>query len=68
LEGVGISIYHADGRPLARLRCLGEAGWEVRRPTATGWTHIGDVGGEAYEQLADAIHYVLTDSLGVLAS
>lgn len=46
-KGVGISINHADAAPLGRLPCLGEAGWEVRRPTAAGWTHIGDFGGGA---------------------
>ena len=68
VEGTGISIRRADGRSLARLRCLGEAGWEVRRPTATSWTHIGDFGGEAYEELGDAINYVLADPMGVLGS
>ena len=66
VEGNGISIYAADGRPVARLRFLGESGWEVRRPTATSWTHIGDFGGEAYEQLDDAVAYLLEDPAGVL--
>ena len=48
------------------MKCLGEAGWEVKRPTQTSWTYIGEFGGEAYEELDEAIDYIVDDPMGVL--
>jgi hypothetical protein len=62
----GISIFGPEGQPVARLRNLGEDGWEVLWWSHRDkWESIGDLGGIVCDDVDEALAYVLDDPMGV---
>lgn len=62
----GISMFDPDGQPVARLRNLAKEGWEVLWWSHRDkWESIGDFGGIVYDDMDEALAYVLDDPMGV---
>ena len=62
----GISLFEPHGRPVARLRKRGRTAWEVCWWSHRDkWDHIGDFGGEVFEDLDEAVAYVLADPMDI---
>ncbi len=65
-DGRGISIFYPDGQPVARLRNLRQALWEVAWWSHRDkWESIGDFGGVAFDNIEEAVSYVLEDPIGI---
>jgi len=62
----GVSFFEPDGRPVARLLKHGKTAWEACWWSHRDkWDHIGDFGGEIFEDLDEAVTYVLEDPMGI---
>ncbi len=62
----GISMFDPDGQPVARLRDLGKNGWEVLWWSHRDkWESIGDFGRVVFDDVDEALTYVLEDPMGI---